>query len=276
MVSDPFLVGVFFGFVPSMGFLYILLNNYEGLFNDKRAFFAYLIGLGAGLVATILQMFLGPSGAETNTVAVLEILLFGVVHAFLFAMALNSKRFRGKRDTPFYGVAFGLGFGALNVLFLVGNAVAQLARTPGSVLVETLSLSYIGLYFMGSILLHAAVGAWIGRGSAQRSLLQPILQSAAAEALFLGGFYLLFLEPWGTFVPIVALVLTIALIAHVVKHELDPIIPPEVRREMEIHQRRLARQSMLEPTESSGTDPAEAQRSVAGSEAPTRSDPPDR
>lgn len=276
MVSDPFLVGVFFGFVPSMGFLYILLNNYEGLFNDKRAFFAYLIGLGAGLIATILQMFLGPSGAEAPNIAFLEVLLIGVVHALLFAMALNSKKFRGKRDTPFYGVAFGLGFGALNVLFLVGNAVAQLARTPGSVLVETLSLSYIGLYFMGSILLHAAVGAWIGQGAATRSIFQPLLKSAAAEALFLGGFFLLFLEPWGSFVPIVALGLTIALIAHVLKHDLDTIVPPEVRHEMEIHQRRLARQNMLEATESSGSDPAEAQTSVAASEAPKPLDPPHR
>ncbi|HEX9816064.1 MAG TPA: hypothetical protein VGB18_03700 [Candidatus Thermoplasmatota archaeon] len=276
MVSDPFLVGVFFGFVPSMGFLYILLHNYEGLFNDKRAFFAYLIGLGAGLIATIFQMFLGPSGAETPTVAFLEILLFGVVHALLFAMALNSKRFRGKRDTPFYGVAFGLGFGALNVLFLVGNAVAQLARTPGPVLVETLSLSYIGLYFMGSILLHAAVGAWIGKGSATRSIFQPLLKSAAAEAIFLGGFYLLFLEPWGSFVPIVGLSLAIALIAHVLKHDLDTIIPPEVRHEMEIHQRRLARQSMLEATGSSGTDPAEARTTAAAPEAPKPLDPQDR
>lgn len=274
MVSDPFLVGVLFGFVPSMGFLYILLNNYEGLFNDKRAFFAYLLGLGGGLIATILQIFLGPSGQESDAIAILEILLFGVVHAFLFAMALNSKRFRGKRDTPFYGVAFGLGFGAINVLFLVGNAVAQLARTPGSILVEAVSLSYIGLYFMGSILLHAAVGAWIGRGSAEQSLMAPILKSAAAEALFLGGFYLLFIEPWGSFVPIVGLALTIALIAHVVKHDLDPIVPPEVRREMEIHQRRLARQTMLDPTESNGTDPGEARKDAAGSEAATRPDPP--
>src|SRR5687767_3706281 len=173
MVSDPFLVGVFFGFVPSMGFLYILLNNYEGLFSDKRAFFAYLIGLGAGLLATILQLFLGPTGAEDPPTAVFEILLFGVVQALLFAMALNSKRFRGRRDTTFYGVAFGLGFGAINVLFLVGRAVNQLGQTPGSVLVETIALAYVGLYFIGSILLHAAVGAWIGRGAATKNLVGP-------------------------------------------------------------------------------------------------------
>jgi hypothetical protein len=276
MVSDPFLVGVFFGFVPSMGFLYILLNNYEGLFNDKRAFFAYLIGLGAGLVATVLQMFLGPSGAESTLVQFLEIVLFGVVHALLFAMALNSKRFRAKRDTPFYGVAFGLGFGALNVLFLVGNAVTHLATTPGEIFVETLSLSYIGLYFMGSILLHAVVGAWIGKGSADRNLAAAIIKGAVAEGVYLAGFFLLFVEPIGSFVPIAALVLTIALVHHVLKHELDPIIPPEIRREMEIHKRRLAREVMREPTGSSGTDPAEAQTPAAGSEASPPTGPQDR
>lgn len=276
MVSDPFLVGVFFGFVPSMGFLYILLNNYEGLFNDKRAFFAYLLGLGGGLLATLLQLFLAPRGSEDVTTALVQVVLFGVVYALIFAMALNSKRFRGKRDTPFYGVAFGLGFGALTVLFLIGNAVAQLAKTPGSVLVETVSLSYLGLYFMGSILLHAAVGAWIGRGSATRLLLQPILRSALAEAAYLGGFYLLFLEPWGTFVPVVGIALAILLIGRVVKRELDAIVPPEIRREMEIHQRRVARQSMRDSTESTETGPAEAHTPAADSEETTRPAPPER
>jgi hypothetical protein len=170
-------------------------------------------------------------------------------------MVLNSKRFRGRRDTPFYGVGFGLGFGALNVLFLVGNAVVHLAARPGPVLVEALSLGILGLYFIGSILLHASVGAWIGRGAASHKLAKPVLMSAAAEAVYLVGSYLLFTEQWGNWVPAVAIVATIALIAYVIRTELDPIVPPEIRREMEIHQRRIARQAMRGPTEASGTDP---------------------
>jgi hypothetical protein len=273
MVSDPFLVGVFFGFVPSMGLLYVLLKNYEGLFNDKRAFFAYLLGLGAGLVATMLQIFFGPSGREDPATGTVQVALFGLVHVLLFAMILNSKRFRGKRDTPFYGVAVGLGFGAINVLFLIGNAVQELAKTPGSIWLETFALTYIGLYFIGSILLHAAVAAYVARGAATRSLGAPMFQGAVAEGLYLGGFYLLFLDPIGTLVPLLGLALTIALIGRVLKKVLDPIVPPEIRREIEIHQRRLARQTIRESTESNGSDPDEAQTPAAAPEERPRSGP---
>lgn len=273
MVSDPFLVGVFFGFVPSMGFLYILLHRFEGLFSDRRAFFAYLLGLGGGLVATLLQMFLGPSGREAAPLAALEVALFGVVHALVFAAFLNSRRFRARRDTPFYGVAFGLGFGALNVLFLVGNAVSRLAQASGSTLVETLSLTYIGLYFIGSILVHASVGAWIGRGAATRRLKGPLLQSAVVEAAYLGASFLLFLDPLGTAVPVIALAFSIALIARVLRAELETLIPPEIRREMDIHRRRIAREAMLAANRSSGSGPDEARTPDAGSGATPPRDP---
>lgn len=273
MVSDPFLVGVFLGFLPSMGFLYILLNQYEGLFSDKRAFFAYLLGLGGGLVATILQLYFGPTGREPPTLAAFEVILFGLIHALIFAMMLNSKRFRAKRDTPFYGVAFGLGFGALNVMILIGNAVSNLGTTPGNVFVEALSLAYIGLYFMGSILLHASVGAWIGSGAAGRGLVKPVIQSAFAEALYLAGLYLLFLDPWGTIVPVVALAISILIVRGVLRSHLDPIIPAELRREMQIHRRRMAREAMLEPNRPNESGPDAARTPAAPEEATRPRDP---
>lgn len=258
MVSDPFLVGLFFGLVPAMSLLYILLHRFEGQFNERRSFFAFFVGLGAGLVATLLQLFLGP-GAQTRW-EVLPVYagLFGLVNALLLAIVLNSRRYRGRPDTPFYGLAAGLGFGALNVLFLVGNAVRQLGSGRGSALVEALSLSFVGLYFIGSILVHAAVGAWVGRGSAHQDLLPEILRGALAEALYFSGFFLLFHEALGTFVPLVGVAAAIGLIAYVLRTVLQPIVPPEVRREMEVHRRRIARGVLREVNPPNGTDPGAA------------------
>lgn len=252
MVSDPFLVGVFFGLVPAMGFLYILLHRFEGLFQERKAFFAFFIGLGGGLIVTLMQMFFQPRNpAEIGIV----LGLFGLLHALVFAAFLNSRRFRGNRDTPFYGVAFGLGFGAINVLFLIGNTVRRLDPLQ-DVLVETLTLVILGLYFIGSILVHASVGAWIGRGTSRGRLGGEILRASITETLYLSLFYVIFLPRFGTVLVFVALAASITLIAHILNNVLEPLIPEAVRRELEIHRRRLARQFMRdEANQSSGTDP---------------------
>jgi hypothetical protein len=272
LVSDPFLVGVFFGFVPAMGFLYILLHRYEGLFSERGAFFAFFTGLGGGLVVTLLQLFISARGAGQ---LVLVILLFGVLDALVFAAFLNRRRYRGKRDTPFYGVAFGLGFGALNVLFLVGHVVVRLAAVT-DIVVETLGLVLVGLYFIGSILVQASVGSWIGRGAAQGELLGECIKTALVEAAYLGGFYLLFVPTVSNLVPFIGLGLAIALIAYILRAVLDPLVPEAIRREMGVHRRRLARQRMLEgsSTRPSGTDPDEARTGGSPSEAPPPRAPP--
>lgn len=258
MVSDPFLVGLFFGLVPAMSLLYILLHRFEGRFNERRSFFAFFVGLGAGLVATLLQLFLGPAGQTRWGLLPVFAGLFGLVNVLLLTMVLNSRRYRGRTDTPFYGVAAGLGFGALNVLFLVGNAVRQLGTTRGSVLVEALSLSFVGLYFIGSILVHAAVGAWVGRGAARHDLLPEILRGTVAEATYFSGFFLLFNEAVSSFVPVVAVAAAIILIGYVLRTVLEPILPPEVRREMDVHRRRIARGVLRDVNPPSGTDPGAA------------------
>ena len=271
VVSDPFLVGVFFGLVPAMGFLYILLHRFEGLFQERKAFFAFFIGLAGGLLVTLMQLFFrGDTAVELGLLTV----LFGVLHAFVFAAFLNSRRFRGKRDTPFYGVAFGLGFGALNVLFLIGNTVPRV-NALNDVVLETITIVLIGLYFIGSILVHASVGAWIGRGTATRKLGGEILRGAVAETIYLALFYIIFVPRFGTILIFVALAASIALIGYVLNHVLEPLIPEEVRREIEIHQRRLARQIMREGTSrSSETDPAEARTDGSTGEAPPPPAPP--
>ncbi|HLE47814.1 MAG TPA: hypothetical protein VI818_05905 [Candidatus Thermoplasmatota archaeon] len=274
MVSDPFLVGFFFGLVPAFGFLYILLHRYEGLFNEKRSFFAFFIGMGGGLVATLLQLFLGPGSGRPAVFVGIYPLLFGLINCLVLSLILRMKRFRGRPDTPFYGVGVGLGFGALNVLFLIGNAVRSLAAAASDIFVEAFLLSLLGLYYIGSILIHAAAAAWIGRGVARHNLLPDAGKAVLVEVVYLGGFFLLFSDIGSRLVPPLGLGLSILLIRYILRDVLDEIIPPEIRREMQVHQRRVARGLMRPDPTPNETDPAEARKDDSPAAAPPGSAPP--
>ena len=274
MVSDPFLVGVFFGLVPAFGFLYILLHRYEGLFNEKRSFMAFFLGVGGGLVATLLQLFLGPGAGRPTVFLPVYPLLFGLINGLVLTLILRTKRYRGRPDTPFYGLAIGLGFGALNVLFLIGNAVRNLQTSASDAIAEALLLSLLGLYYIGSILVHAAAGAWIGRGIAKHNLLPDLGKAVVVEIVYLAGFFALFSDVGSRLVPPVGLGLSILLIKFILERVLDDIIPPEIRREMRVHQRRLARGVMRQEPKPTETGPDEARTSDPRDEAPRPPAPP--
>lgn len=255
MVSDPFLMGVFFGFVPAMGFLYLVLHEYQALFSEKRIFRTFFVGLLVGVLVTVAEQFLSPAvrqllGAsvlETRSLVVLAVfsLLLATLESLVFAAVLNWKTFRGRRDTPFYGVAFGLGFGATNVLFLMGMILAQRGEQSRSTeMAEIVLLSLLGTFFIGGILVHAAMGGWIGRGAAVGPLPLEVARAVVARTLYVGLYYGVLL----TTQPLVSHALALGgvafgifLVARTITHVLDRVVPPEVLREMGIHHRRLAR-----------------------------------
>lgn len=270
MASDPFLVGVFFGLVPAMGTLYLVLHRFEGLFSERRAFFAFFIGIAAGLFGTLMQLFVGGRSGTLPT-RVAFVLLYGLANAAIMAAILNSRRYRAKPDTPFYALGLGLGFGAMAVLFNVGEAVTRL--TGADLLIETVSVVLVGLYFIGSIFVHACAAVWIGRGAAEGGLVLQITKAASAEGLYQLGFLLLFL-PWASaLVPLLALAASIALLLHVVENDLRGMLPPEIQRELDIHLRRIGRARMRDATGASGIDPGEAHTGDSRPEADPGPDP---
>lgn len=257
MVQDPFIVAVFFGFVPAMGFLYILLHEYQAFFNEKRMFRVFFFGMLAGGLITLLELsaapgpghLLGTTITRSASIPLLGLyaLLLGLLETGAMAAVLNWRTFRGRRETPFYGMSFGLGFGATSALFQLYFVLRLTAESPGSddVWVQVILLALVGLYFAGAILIHGAMGAWLGRGAAQADLRTAILESTLARGLMVGLFYamLLIASPaWASKVAAVAaLVFAIVATSRVVNHVLDQVVPPEILREMGIHQRRLAR-----------------------------------
>jgi hypothetical protein len=211
--------------------------------------------LGGALI-TFLELQLAPTAlhlvgasiTRPESVAMLGLyaVLLGLLEAGAFAAVLNWRTFRGRRETPFYGTAFGLGFGATNALFHMFFLlrIEEEARGP-DIWVEAILLAMLGLYFAGAILAHGAMGAWTGQGTARSDVRTAILQSALARAAFVALFYAILLlrsPPYAShLVAVGAVGLGIALTSSIVHRVLDQVVPPEILREMGIHRRRLAR-----------------------------------
>lgn len=261
MVTDPFLVGVFFGFVPAMGFLYILLHEYQRLFQEKRIFRTFLFGMIVGVLVTVLEQAISPtvgaialgdvrSAAGIAGGAVFA-LLVGLLEAMAFTVVLNWKTFRGRRDTPFYAVSFGLGFGGTKALVLM-TLVLRLGQAEGATpfsWIDAILVAMLGLFFVGGILVYGAVGAWIGHGTGVGPLGPMIARAAVTSGIYVGAFYVMFLSDTAWLSHAVAaggVVGGVVLVARVILRRLDSLVPPEVLREIGIHNRRLARRVLRE------------------------------
>lgn len=262
LVADPFLVGVFYGFVPAMGFLYIVLHEYHAFFEEKKVFRVFLFGMIAGVLGTLLEQFMGPAlsqvltapragSQEIVTLGVFALLL-GLLEAMIFAAVLNWRTFRGRRDTPFYGTAFGLGFGGANVvflIFLITSVQAQIG-VGSSEWIAAFLLSMLGLYFMGGILVHGTMGAWIGQATGSGGLPRAILRAALVRGAYIGLFYAIVRVGdalTSHMLALLGIAAGVALIGRTIHDLLDHVVPPEVLREMGIHNRRLARQIYRDP-----------------------------
>ena len=262
MVTDPFLVGVFFGFVPAMGLLYILLHEYHALFQEKRMFRTFLFGMIAGVLVTVLEQGISPAvtqlvglrvaGAAAALTVLAVALLVGLLEALAFTAILNWRTFRAKRDTPFYGVAFGIGFGGTQVLVLMSlvlRTAEALAPSGGFTWVDAVLVTMLGLFFIGGILVHGAVGAWIGHGTGMGPLAPMVLRSMVAIGAYIAGFYAILLgpAPWISHtIAIAGLAFGLVLVSRVIVRRLDGLVPIEILREIGIHNRRLARRVVRE------------------------------
>lgn len=266
MVTDPFLIGIMYGFVPAMGFLYILLHEYQQFFSEKRVFRTFFIGLLVGIPLTLGEQYMSAPVLRilqepvTTLDATVQLVVFagliGVLEAFVYAAVLNWRTFRGRRDTPFYGVAFGLGAGATHVLVLIFIILRKQELSGAalglSVFEDVVLLSLIGLYFIGGILVAASVGGWIGQGTGVGPLTPWVVRAALVRGLYEGIFYaMLAARPpiWGHLLAVAGVALGIWLVATVLMGLLDKVVPPEILREIGIHNRRLARRVLRDDKE---------------------------
>ena len=250
-MASVFLVAAAVTIVPAMGLLWALLARYEGYFQDARVFVSLVAGFFAGLVVAFLEnvAFQFDSDAFIASARPAQAFtLFVLGYAFVETAAktavLGFGRFRARKDTPYYGAAVGIGFGAMLGL----QATALAFQRTGVLALHAnvawaVNVALIVLSAFGSVLVAGATGVWVGKGSADGKLWRGLGMGwlLALPALA----FLWFQRPVPAIVPtllILAYGLGLALVTQ--RKVLDRVVPPEIRDQVLKDRRRAERERM--------------------------------
>jgi hypothetical protein len=236
--------------VPAMGLLFYLLRRYEGYFEQARFFFALVTGLFLGTLLrafeTLYIQFETPGTAQVlgwEVSLAYTVAGYAMLAAASMAAVAGLRRFRTRKDTPYYGAALGTAFGAMYAMPMFAFTMQDyILATPG--LAGQVALSLVALLFVaGLVLAHAAAGIWVGRGSAAGLLWRGL---AHGTLWLMPAMAVLWLWVQNRqrpgIAPAVALFIYGAVAAVLAQRKvLDPIVPPEVRDQLRKAQRREMR-----------------------------------
>lgn len=272
-MANPVLIAAPVAILPAALVMWWLLQRYEEYFDDARVFLSLTFGFFAGLFAIFLELalfpFLDPSfRAQVGNGSAL--MMFVVGYAFfetgIKTAVLGMKRYRSRRDTPFYGAAFGVGMGAmmalgfiainLNGLELllsqynaaVANGTVNATTTPGPPS-RYAPIPFIGMAMVpvGAVLAHAASGAVVGNHIVEGRLFKGWLIGAGIQAPVLLSLALFWPsigignEP--NIVPgLFAMVYGLIALAVTRRTVLDHVVPADVQDALRRAKRREARQ----------------------------------
>lgn len=260
-MASPTLVASVLTLVPAMSLIYYVLRRYEGYFEQNRLFFALTAGLFAGILVKFLEVqffpFDDPRILQPDTAplalgtlvysAAYTVAGFSMLAGLAMAAVLGFRKFRARKDTPYYGVSLGFAFGAMHTMPLFAGSIAALVqpalRTDGSALVDDLLALLLAT---GLVMAHGAAGVWVGRGSAAGRLWKGMMQGSLllAPALALSWLWLRSLDAGRASGAVVALA-SVAyggfLVVITQRKVLDTIVPPEIRDQVRRERRRELR-----------------------------------
>jgi hypothetical protein len=257
-VASPALVASVLTLVPAMALIYWVLRRYEGYFEQNRLFFGLTAGLFAGIVVKFLEVNFfpfdnvrvlqpGTAPIATGTLvysAAYTTFGFALIAGLAMAAVLGFRKFRARKDTPYYGVALGLAFGAMHTMPLFAASIQGLVQPALRVDAAALAAYAIVLLFAtGLVMSHGAAAVWVGRGSAAGRLWKGMVQGAAVlmPAMAISWFWVqngaqpglapaLASAGYGAFLTVMAS-----------RKVLDLIVPPEIRDQVRRERRRAQR-----------------------------------
>ncbi|MHB1261615.1 MAG: hypothetical protein ACYC2H_07845 [Thermoplasmatota archaeon] len=253
MVS-VFLIAATVTIIPALGFLWYLLGRYEGYFEDARVFFSLIVGFFAGLVVAFLEngVFLFDDPAFIAVAGgAFAFSMFVAGYAFVEAAAktvvLGTAKFRKRKDTPYYGAALGIGFGAMVALQAVARGLSQTALVERTVdAAWLLAFTLIILSACGTMLAAGATGVWIGRRSADGQLWRGLAHGALLTMPTLACLF--FFRPAPAIIPaVLSFAYGLGLVYYTQRNILDKVVPPEIRDLVAKERRRAEREKMRGP-----------------------------
>lgn len=235
--------------LPAMALLFWVLRRYEGYFEQNRLFFALTLGIFTGLGARLAELALFQFESEATlqqTGAIFSLLYtvagYGLLEALANQAMLGLRKFRGRKDTPYYGAALGVGFGAMWSLqfatFILKPslepALVLLPATAGK-LVEAIAFG------AGMVLAHAAAAIWVGQGSGDGKLWRGAALGAFWLMPALAIYWFIVRVSPGLLPALALLGYGLLALQQAQKRVLEPIVPPEIRDLVRKERRRAAR-----------------------------------
>lgn len=246
-------IGVLFGLLPAMGLLYFMLHRYEGFFEDKRIFLFLVFGMVMGGFVTAIEIVMGfhrQDFLQATTFSVAFPLLVGfypLLESAAKTVVLNWGTVRSRKDTPYYAIPLGLGFGAVATFILIARGVVQQAASPGFAELThgQIALFYFLLLelFVGGIMIHAFVAAVISIATMHGQPFRGVMSGALLMSPFYVGYYLVYAPTqgaWTLIVPTFVLGYGIWSVRYTVTKILDQVVPPEMARKVRREIRRKA------------------------------------
>jgi len=155
-----------FGIVPAILVLYYVLNTYEEYLKDSTLYAFFAGGMIVGMVSFVLHLLIDPQIFGFLDLSILIfVLAFAVLEELTKYVILYLKWFKAQFSTTYYGLSYGLGFGATSIISI---AYRDFYLYPEKTLENPFVLPtffFLGLGFVG---LHATTGGFIGYASAKK------------------------------------------------------------------------------------------------------------
>ncbi len=264
-MANPVLLAAPIAILPAAAALWYLLRRYEGYFDDGRVFLSLTFGFFAGLVAIFLELALFPFQDPTfqaqvgaGTAFLMFVIGYALFETACKLVVLGTSRFRGRKDTPYYGAALGLGMGSMMALGYIAlnlNQAKAFAAAFNQTLNGTLApaaqygtLPFIAMVAvpLGAVFAHGGAGAFVGRYIAKGELWKGWLVGAALQAPALMSLALFWpsmgITSESNIIPgVIALGYGLALMAIARSKVLDIVVPQEIKDKLRRAQRREAR-----------------------------------
>jgi hypothetical protein len=251
--------------VPALMMLLWVLKRYEGFFDERKLFFALTVGLFGGLLVRFLQanlMYFESPLVQQRLGAYYSLGYTAVGYALLAALAMTAVmgfgRFRQAKDAAFHGTALGAAFGGMwmqpttKLLLPLENGHLVTTTAGASVVLGDLVIG------AGLILTLAAVGGWVGRGSAEGRLTNSVLYGMLWGVPAYAAYWFYYnaweqsygIDPRGPIagnLPPLAWYAALATVAwglfavRRARRVLDEVVPPGMRAQIQREKRREAR-----------------------------------
>lgn len=268
---NPILVAAPVILIPTFGALWFFLRRYEDYFQDARVFGSLVLGFFMGLFASFFELRLVPfqhpdfvDAMGEGTAFIFFVAGYAFFEAGMMTAGLGYTIYRERKDTPFYGLAVGLGFGAMAAIQFIGinlDHSMELGRPY-----EIYPFITMALVAVGSVLVHGAVGVWVGKASAEGKLWKGWGRGALFLIPLMGAFWIFwpfigYGDVPGPFPGLVSVGYGIGLLAITQQRVLDQVVPKDIRDKLKRALRRERRAEAL------GRKGAEASAATVGAAA---------